>query len=76
MLFARRRAPIVQFRPARLLAALTSAQANLAGDSTFFRLRMDRQGRWPNARAAGRGGAWSFPWASGQRGLCLQVPER
>ena len=59
--FARRRAPIVRFCPARLLAALTPAQANLVGDSTFFRLRMGLQGRWPNARG-GRSwhGAWSF----------------
>ena len=48
--FARRRARIVRFCPARLLAALTPAQANLVGDSTFFRLRMGLQGRWPNAR--------------------------
>jgi Domain of unknown function (DUF4158) len=39
------------------LAALTPAQANLAGDSVFFGLRMARQGRWPHARAAGRGTA-------------------
>ena len=75
--FARRRAPIVRFCPARLLAALTPTQANLAGDSTFVRVRMGRQGRWPNAWAAGRGtergrsslGQWSSR-------AVLQVPER
>jgi len=63
--------------PARLLAALTPTQANLAGDSTFVRVRMGRQGRWPNAWAAGRGtergrsslGQWSSR-------AVLQVPER
>jgi hypothetical protein len=71
-----RRAPIVQFCPARLLAALTPAQADLAGDSTFCRLRMAVRGGGPmpgRQVVAARG---RFSWASGQRGLCLQVPER
>ena len=41
----------------RLLAALTPAQANLAGGSVFFRLRLGRQGWWPDVWAAGRGTA-------------------
>ena len=47
--------------PVRLLAALTPAQAILAGDSVFFGLRLGRQGGGPHARA-GRSwhGAWSF----------------
>jgi hypothetical protein len=46
------------FRAAALeYTAGRAAQANLVGDGTFFRLRMGRQGRWPNARPAGRGTA-------------------
>ena len=81
--FARRRAPIVRFCPARLLAALTPAQANLAGDSTFFCLRMGRSGRWPNARAAGRGtqrgrsslGQWSARAVPSGAGAVVEVGD-
>jgi hypothetical protein len=82
--FARRRAPIVRFCPARLLAALTPAQANLAGDSTFFRLRMGRQGRWPNAWAAGGGtargrsslGQWSSRAVRSGVGAVVEVGDK
>ena len=67
--------------PVRLLAALTPAQAILAGDSVFFGLRLGRQGGGPHARAAGRGtargrsslGHWSARAAPSGAGAVVEV---
>jgi hypothetical protein len=76
-----RRLHIRQFCFGTPAGRVNPAQAILAGDSVFFGLRLGRQGRWPHARAAGRGTArgrsslchWSARAAPSGAGAVVEV---